>query len=194
MWKGASAGLPTGQSSLLGQPLRKYMVRAEPPTPERPAAPGPVCHTQRPRAGRPPPTPPPAQSAAAATAASRGICPLAGPGQADAMLRDEGTPAQTGLRVAKGRGGRVRPGEGGRSAGARPGPAPSSGRAGVTTPRRVGRRGGRARARSGDVCHLPHTSLLKPRPKFHRRPPRSVNAHAVWFYSCLFLPRVIRPG
>lgn len=78
MWKGASAGLPGGQSSLLGQPLRKYMVRAEPPPPGGPC---PVSHTRRPRAWRPPPTPPPAGPESAA-AAARGICPLTGPGRA----------------------------------------------------------------------------------------------------------------
>lgn len=36
-WSGASAGLRGAQSSLLGQPLRKYMVRARPRQP--PAAP-----------------------------------------------------------------------------------------------------------------------------------------------------------
>lgn len=49
--------------------------------PTAPGGPGRVCHARRPRARRPPPTPPPAESAAA-TAATRGICPGAGPGRA----------------------------------------------------------------------------------------------------------------
>lgn len=50
-WSGASAGLRGAQSSLLGQPLRKYMVRARPrQSPAAPAAsvtlggPGPGAH------------------------------------------------------------------------------------------------------------------------------------------------------
>ena len=76
------------------------MVRAEPQKPRRPAAPGPVRHTQRPGAGRLPPTPPLAESAATA-AAAWGICPLAWPWP-DAMLNYEGTSEQTGPGVREG--------------------------------------------------------------------------------------------
>lgn len=79
------------------------MVPAEPLTPRRPAASGPVRPAQRPGVGRPPPTPPPAESAAEA-AAARSICPLAGPGRADAVLKDEGAAGLTGPSVEKGRG------------------------------------------------------------------------------------------
>lgn len=123
------------------------MVRAEPPTPRRPAAPSPLRPTQRPGAGRPPPAPPPA---------ARGICPRAGPGHRDAELRRH-------LRADGARcGGRAsRDSEGRRSAGTRPGPAPSSGRAGVSTPRRVGRRP-RARALEASPCPAPSSALGSP--------------------------------
>jgi hypothetical protein len=126
-WSGASAGLRGAQSSLLGQPLRKYMVRARPRQP--PGGPGRVCHARRPRARRPPPTPPPAESAAA-TAATRGICPGAGPGRADAMLRDAVWDADR-PRVGEAGGQWAR---GGRSRGR---PAPLAAR--VSTPHGAGR-------------------------------------------------------
>lgn len=88
------------------------------------AAPGPVRHTQRPGAGRPPPRPPPAESAASAGIA-RGICPLAKPGRADAILSDEGTRALTGPSAVGGEGGgRVRTGRGREERGGPPWPRP----------------------------------------------------------------------
>lgn len=132
------------------------MVRARPPTPRRSAAPlGPVSHTQRPRAGRRPLTPPPAESAAA-TLVARGICPLAGPGRADAMLRDEGTPALRGPRVGEGRGGRVGTERGGRNAEARPDPSHRGPRGRHhAAPRGLA---GRAGARAGD-CTPPRSGF-----------------------------------
>lgn len=164
------------------------MVRAEPPTPRRPAAPGPVRHTQRPGAGRPPPTPPPAGSAASA-AAARGICPLAGPGRADAKLSDEGTLGLTGPCVGEVGGGRVGMERGREERGGppRPGPTPSSGRTGVTTPRRVGRAGEGCRA------HAP----WRPRPsspapavaRLPEAPPQSSRAAAALRqHACAFVP------
>lgn len=134
------------------------MVRAEPPTPRRPAAPGPVRHTQQPGAGRPPPTPPPAESAAAAAAAP-GICPLAGPGQRDAELRRH--LGADGAQCAGGGEGESGLRGGGRSAEARPGPAPSAGRTGVTTPRRVGRL---PRARALETAPFPQALLAEAPP------------------------------
>lgn len=121
------------------------MVRAEPPTPRRPAAPSPVRPTQRPGAGRPPPAPPPA---------ARGICPRAGPPRCRATRAPPRRQGPVWGRASRGS-------EGRRSAGARPGPAPSSGSAGVSTPRRVGRRP-RARALEASPCLLrcPGSSAL----------------------------------
>lgn len=157
------------------------MARAEPPTPRRPAAPGPVRHTQRPGAGRPPPTPPPADSAASA-AAARGICPRAGPGRADAKQSDEGTLGLTGPTVGEAGGGRVGMERGREERGGppRPGPTPSSGRTGVTTPRRVGRAGEGCRAHAHRRL-LPSPSLCfrKLRPNLQERPPRCVSTQAL---------------
>lgn len=97
--------------------------------PTAPGSPGRVCHARRPRARRPPPTPPPAESAAA-TAATRGICPGAGPGRADAMLRDAVSDADR-PRVGEAGGQWAR---GGRSRGR---PAPLTAR--VSTPHGAGR-------------------------------------------------------
>lgn len=97
--------------------------------PTVPGGPGRVCHARRPRARRPPPTPPPAESAAA-TAATRGICPGAGPGRADAMLRDAVSDADR-PRVGEAGGQWAR---GGRSPGR---PAPLAAR--VSTPHGAGR-------------------------------------------------------
>lgn len=162
-----------------------------PGTPQRPPAPsGPVSGPR----GRTPAsssttttTPPPA----------RGICPLAWarPGRRDASYDARRKqpdpflllllllclrPERTGPSL--GGGGRVRDPSGreresGRSAEVRPGHAPSSGRAGVSTPRRVGagsgRAGARARARaSGDFplsLRPPSLVFLKFLPELQRR-------------------------
>lgn len=121
------------------------------------AAPGPVCHTQRPRAGRPPPTPPPAETAVA-TAAARGICPLAWPGQADSMLRDEGTPALTGPKTGEGWGGRVGTQRGREERRGPPRPRPFLGPRGRhhAAPRgSAGKAAARARARALATSPLP---------------------------------------
>lgn len=126
-WSGASAGLRGAQSSLLGQPLRKYMVRARPrQPPAAPAAsvtlggPGPgarLPHRHRPSRRR---------RRRQLGASARG----AGPGRADAVLRDAVSDADR-PRVGEAGGQWAR---GGRSRGR---PAPLAAR--VSTPHGGGR-------------------------------------------------------
>lgn len=170
-WTGASAALPTGQSSLLGQPLRKYMVRAEPPpTPRRPAAPSPVRPsvrpTQRPGAGRPPPAPPPP--------AARGICPRAGPGHRDANLRRH--LRADGAQCGGEGGGRVGDSDGAEERGDPPRPRPVLGPRGRQHPAPRGKAAARARAR--EASRSPASAPGNPAPAPEATPPSSRAASA----------------
>lgn len=71
----------------------------------------------------------------------------------------------------------------------RPGPTPSSGRTGVTTPRRVGRAGEGCRAHANwRLLPSPSLGFLKLRPNLRERPPRCVNTHALLSPSCPSVP------
>lgn len=151
------------------------MVRTEPPTPRRPAAPSPVRPTQRPGAGRPPPAPPPA---------ARGICPRAGPGHREAKLRRH-------LRAdgAQCGGGRVGTPRGGGARG--PAPAPPRPRAARASAPRAAWEGGRARAL--EASPWPRLCPRKLRPPRLVRPPRSVQTPAVLPLSCPPAPPTRKP-
>lgn len=152
-WKGASAGLPRGQSSLFGQPLRKYMVRAEPPTPRRPR-PRPSHSAAR---GRTPASHTATGGVGGGGSGSSGHLSAgrAGPGQADAMLSYEGTSELTGPSVGEGGGGRVRTKRGREERGGPPRPLPVRGPHGRHRSAPRGKAAARARARTGDVSLLP---------------------------------------
>lgn len=157
------------------------MVPAEPPTPRRPAASGPVRHTQRPGVRHPPPTPPPAESAVEA-AAARSICPLAGPGRADAMVNDEGTADLTRPSVEKGRGRESRDEEGAGGT-RRPAPGPPLP---CASPRRAAWEGCRARARVREHWRFlpsPSRSFLKLHLNLHEPPPCSFSRYALLPFS-----------
>lgn len=152
------------------------MVRAEPLKTRRPAAPGPVRHTQRPGAGRLPPTPPLAESAATA-AAVWGICPLAWPGGRVAKLRRHlGADEARGTGYGKVGGGKAWTKRGREERRDPPRPRPILGPPGRH--HRAPRGKVSARARTGDFS-LPPPPTLKPRPNLLERPAQSLYASGI---------------